>query len=500
MWGSVVVSLVQGLCALGVAGEGPVRLGLPVPVERLERGLTLRGEPGAALAWRPLGAMPGVGARGVWVELALVGAQGRVRIGSGTEPSSGELLLETVCAVARDEEVELRRVEHRWPDGSVDRLERRRRLVRDERQDLLPGEAETGLSAEWLARRTRVRVPPRFWRNAGVLPRGPRGSQVDWVERLGRRLVALPEAPGARGRGDYLRGDPLEGDRVVTNLEFDTILGLARLALATGEERIWRRAWTSARHLVDRDLDWRSGLPFRHGMGHRTVRPEPGHVWLRGLLLVGCLYADDDLIEAARSIARSLARHALERPRPRRRFDRLRDEAWPLWELEHYLRFEALPPIVEAADELAERMIARWDPELELLRYGEGDCRGPYHRVRVWLSAGLAAPALRMYADRTGDRRAHEIVASIERRVAALIRAGGPGIPTACVVGPEGSFGVTYKQACGEVFMLLDGLSPAARKRLLPRVRRFLEGVFDPGCDDLATRWTMVARCDFVWG
>src|SRR5690606_15079637 len=94
---------------------------------------------------------------------------------------------------------------------------------------------------------------------------------------------------------------------VVTNLEFDTALGFARLWLAHEDPALLRRALDSARHLIDRDLD-ADGLPFRHGKDHRVAANEPGHTWLAGLLLVGCLSADDELIAAAGTIARGLAR------------------------------------------------------------------------------------------------------------------------------------------------------------------------------------------------
>ena len=112
-----------------------------------------------------------------------------------------------------------------------------------------------------------------------MLPRcGRRARRFrDALIEVGHALVDLP---GVRGRGDYGRDE-----EVITNLEFDTALGLGRLGLFAEDEVLLRRSLRSARHTRDRDLDVRTGLPFPHGAGHRRGRPEPGHTWLTGMLL-----------------------------------------------------------------------------------------------------------------------------------------------------------------------------------------------------------------------
>ncbi len=490
----------QTLVTLSVDGEGPVRLGVPLPARTLTRGLHVEGEPGAVLQWAPLQEQPGCDSERIWVELCVCGGHGTVRIAAGGDgPTHGS---GPACRVEASESgSDLTHESHRtrtWADGTVDRYERMQWLVGDPELGIHSGEASTSVGAAWIERRTRVRVAPDFWRAAGVLPRARAPGEAALRHELLELLPRLPAAPGERGRGDYVRGDERHGPVTVTNLEFDTTLGLVRLGLVTGDRGALSRAWRSARHLVDRDRDPRSGLPCRHGRDHRSARPELGHVWIRGLLLVGCTFAERDLLDAARSIARSLATRVRGEPPKEGIRDRMRDEAWPLWELEEYLRFEDVEPVRQSASALAERMMERFDATLGVLRYGEGETRGASVKDRVWLSVGIAAPALRRYAERTGDRQAERIAATLERRAVELLRAGRGGVPLQCMVSSHGTFGEARVRGCPEGYLLLDGLSEHAQRSLIPRVRGALDGALDVDADDLATRWTMVARCAWV--
>ena len=162
------------------------------------------------------------------------------------------------------------------------------------------GEAQRVVDQGLIQRCLRARIPAKAWSRAGVLPKSGRlGAKLR--AQLLEAVPNLPELPGDRGRGDYGRAGG-----VVTNLEFDTCLALVRLALAGEQQGILQRALESAWHLLDRDLDQATGLPYRHGRDHRQSQPEIGPVWLQGLLLVGCVFADRELIAAARSIGNSL--------------------------------------------------------------------------------------------------------------------------------------------------------------------------------------------------
>lgn len=496
--------LAAALCAqvvvsFEVDGEGPVRFGFPVPVEAVERGLRLDGSPDARMQWSLLQPAPGRDGGRVWVETALVGQRGRGRLrigGDGPVPRGGGDVVTVERSVDRTDAREERSVVWRWTDGTVDRMSRS--ILLEDEGDREAGEAITVLGDELLARRTRVRIAASSWRTAGVLPRAD-GSGTAWRRALRDALPHLPPAPGTRGRGDYVRG---EDGEVVTNLEFDTTLGLARLALCEGDVGLLETAWRSCRHLLDVDLDRRSGLPFRHAGDHRRAPPETGHVWTSGCLLVACTFADRDAILEVLTIGRSLAASVRARTPPRGAADRMRDEAWPLFELEQLLRFADLPPLRAGADAAARAMLKRWDPALGCLRYGEGETRSAeVYRDRIWLTAGIALPALRLHQERTGNRHVAEVVDAVDRRVAAVLLDGGRGVPVQVAVGAHGPFDAVRAFGAAEGYLLLDGLGAGLRARALRRsgVRAGLEGALDREHDDLATRFSIVARCAWIY-
>src|SRR5690606_8813496 len=338
-----------------------------VPLDRdaLTAGLRVGGKRGAELQWAPLQSEPGVDAERVWVECAVLGASGRMTLRRGgagpTDPEdpAAPVVVRTRSVTAA-EDVRTTETCWLWRDGTRDVVTRVELLAESALGG--PGEAVTTYSAAALGRRLRVTIRPSAWRELGVLPEAD-GSGREVRRELLELVTRLPRASGPRGAGDYVRGP--DGS-VVTNLEFDHTLGFLNLALATGDRECLRRAHASARHLVDRDLDARSGLPFRHGRDHRSVPPEPGHVWVSGLLRVGCTFADRDLIEQALVVGRALAARMRARTPREGPFDRLRDEAWPLWELERLLRFCDAAPLRSAADGIAAGMLARWDPALEV--------------------------------------------------------------------------------------------------------------------------------------
>jgi hypothetical protein len=285
---------------------------------------------------------------------------------------------------------------------------------------------------------------------------------------------------------------------VVTNLEFDTALGLVRLGLVTGEKVLLRRAVAAARHLVDRDLDARSGLPFRHGPDHRVNPPEPGHAWLTGLLLVGCVTADDELIAAAGSIASGLARYPA---RGQGEDDRARDLGWPLLELETWLRFRPDDQACSrAADRLAQQLCGRWDARAQVLRFGEGERRRGAYLERAWLTGGILLPALRAHLARRPEPDLARIVARLEHRLATLVCQGRPGVPVRYWLA-DGALDTQIRlRGVPEAFLVLEGLPPPALDRALRRsgVRKALDGVLRENDPDLATTWSKVARCAWV--
>lgn len=488
----------QVVLVVPTAGEA-VRFGVPVRAAAVADGLRLRG-PGR-MQWRRL-PVGGAAPDPVWIEVAIAGVNGTARVvagGGGPVGAAGP-------AFARERRE--RRTEHgrqvvtswRWAHGVTDvctRLELDA-PARLDGEDYAAGEARTRWTPGAEARAAVVcELPRRCWELAAVLPRSGR-ARSGATRRLRRELLALErrlvELPGERGAGDFQRSGG-----VVTNNEFDTALGLLRLALATGDRDALLRGLRCARHLCDRDLDARTGLPFPHGAGHRTGVPVPGHVWLQGLLLAGLLTADDDLVAAARSIGRALAARP---PLGGGRFERARDFAWPLLELEGLLAVDPDPAVAAAADRLARAVDARFDPRTRTFRFGEGEVAERVYLERAWITGGLVLPALRRHLLRRPDAGIAEHVGIVERALLDRIDTARAGLPThwRCTDGGE-VFAEHRVERDVRALLMLEGLAPAELRRLLGReeLRGCLTEVLLADDPDLPTAFSMVARCGWVY-
>jgi len=489
--------------------ETPLRFGLPVPAAAIADGLRLRG-PGQ-LQWRrlPVGA---AAADPVWVEIALHGVRGNVRIvagGSGPSPSgSGAAFVRTESE---------RRVPHgrevttqwSWCDGTRDgrvRVEFHAETLLD--GELFgPGEVRTrwrrgpaagDSSAEGHANsdagRTAVigALSRRTFERSGLLPRGGRLGKV-----VRRQLLAvherLVELPGERGAGDFARSDG-----IITNGEFDTSLGLLRLAMATGDRAAFARGLRSAQHLRDRDLDSRTGLPFPHGADHRTGIPVCGHVWLQGLMLAGLLTADDDLIGAARAVGCALAARP---PMGQGRSERARDYAWPLLELEALMAVDPDPVLAAAADRLARSIDGRFDPMHRTYRFGEGEQRDGVYLERGWITGGLVLPALQRHLDRRHDRAMSERLRLAQRGLLDRLDTSRAGIPTHWRCASGRFFAEHRVERDVRALFMLEGLRHADLRRILRRteLRDCIAQVPSLEDPDLPTSFSLVARCWWVY-
>lgn len=490
-----LVCAVVGQVLLTLPLEGPpVRFGVALPAAAVARGLRASGD--VQLQWRrlPIGSAD---ADPVWVELALVG-RGRTRITAGgagpCASGSGEVCAHERCE--RDTPVGRETTTRwRWCTGAVD--ERRRVLfaqaVDHAGERYAAGEAVSTTNHDVVARAAPLCGLPRSaLARIGALPAAGRLA-APVRQQLLAALPALRELPGARGAGDYSRS---EG--VVTNLEFDTTLALLRCALATGDVATLARAERSARHLVDRDLDRRSGLPFAHGSEHRSGAPEPGHAWLQGLLWAGCLFADDDLLHAARALGRAIAAMP---PSGQGRDELARDHAWPLLELEALLAVDPDPTLAAAADRLAAAIAARFDATLCTFRFGEGELGRGLYLERAWLTGGIVLPALRAHLQRRPDRALQERVAEVQAALLRRVLATPAGLPLHWRCAGGEAFGVHAARGDPRGALLLCGFEAADLARLLRRdaVQRHLADTVRVDDPDLATAWTLVARCAWVW-
>jgi hypothetical protein len=487
--------LVQVVAVLPVDGV-PARFGLPVPAVVARDGLMLDGPPGGALCWRrlPVGTADPTGPDAlVWVEIALASPPGRVRVRAGRGGTEAPLPCRRATATHAD--CALERTEWLWPDGQLDCRHREVFSVATARdgEPYLAGEALTGETPE-LAQRARLalQLPRAVWERAGLLP--PAGRLGEPFRRhLLAVAGALTELPGRRGQGDFARSGG-----VVTNLEFDTTLALLRLALALEDPDLLVRARRSAWHLVDRDFDAATGLPFPHGSEHRTGRPEPGHAWLQGLLGVALVTADDALLASARALARGIAGSL---PQGQGRAERARDYAWPLLELERWLAVETDPVVATAANRLAAAIALRFDPMARTFRFGEGEVGGGVYLERGWITAGIVLPALRAHLQRRPDARLQERLQVVTRAILDQIGIGRPGLPTHWRTAGGRTFAEHRARGDAALFLMLDGLPLAEQRRLLRRdeLHAALLGV--PALDDpdLPTAFTLAARSSWIY-
>lgn len=489
---SCLVAL-QTVLALHLGGQ-PVRFGVPLPASAIANGLHLGGA--GALQWRRL-PVGGAQADPVWIELAIAGGSGQVRIlpgGAGpSEDGHG-------AAFVREQGEEAlpngRRSWQRWQwvDGTVDTWERTlfTAVTEIQGESFGIGEARTTGSEGWLQRAAPVLELPRAWFVAGDLlpPDGRLGLPLR--RQLAAAAGALRELPGARGAGDFARSD------AVTNLEYDTTLAVLRHAVATRDVTSWARARRCAVHLVDRDLDLRSGLPFAHGPDHRVNEPEPGHAWLQGLLQVGLWTADDTLVTAARSLARAMVAWP---PRGEGRNELARDYAWPLGEVEALLRVGPDPALALAADRLAISIDLRYDGSLRSYRFGEGELGGGLYLERGWLTGGVVVPAMTAHLQRhpDADRLAH--LHAVQTALADRVGTARGGVPTHWRCAGGRTFAEHLARDAPQAVLMFDGLTQDDRARLLRRgslAKCFAEVLVEDD-PDLPTAFTLVGRSAWVW-
>lgn len=476
----------------------PVRFGAPLPAAAVAAGLGLEGR--GVLQWRRLPIGP-PDADPVWVELAIAGPPGRVRVVAGGAGPSSHGRGPAFVREQREEPLvhgRRRTTVWRWCCGAVDeqvRIEFDTALVLGG-EPFAAGEALTTWNDGFVARaEVLCRLPREHFAAIGLLPPvGGAGAPARDLRRLlGRMLPRLVELPGARGAGDYGRSGA-----VVTNLEFDTTLALLHCAAGLADPMALARARRAAVHAVDRDVDPRSGLSFPHGPDHRTGTPEPGHVWLRGLLWVGLLAADDGLLAAAQALAGALAAHP---PAGSGRQDRLRDHAWPLAEIEGLLVPAPDPVLARAADRLARSVARRFDPVARTWRFGEGEVGDGVYFERGWLLGGLLVPALRAHLQRRPDLELASQLDAVQRHLAEQAGRGGPGVPTHWRTAGGRVFAAHREVGTAAAVMLLEAFPRDELARLLQRgsVRGAVAEPLLADDPDLATTFTMVARCRWPW-
>jgi hypothetical protein len=476
----------------------PMRLGLCVSASAIKNGLSLAGR--GVMQWRRL-PVGGADAKRVWIEVGVVAPRGKVRLVSGgVGPCpSGRGPAYVFTRQERQLDVGMETVERwQWVDGSLDE---RIRLVFDGRTERM---GEVYLGGEGLTRQTGgLSHRARAWfcdgqmmaRRCGLLPMDRfQGNATRSIQRHLRSCVhQLQEMAGQRGQGDFQRGND-----EVTNLEFDTILALIRCAIGLQDEHAWLMAQRSMRHFLDRDLDRRTGLPFRHGLRHRSVAPDPGHVWLQGLLWVALLTADDAALVTACEVAHALA---LQSPVAKGRFERARDYAWPLLEMEALLTFHSTMRLTAAANRHAAAIAGRFDPLANTFRFGEGELGGEVYLERAWLTAGLVIPALKAHLRRVQSVKIRASIQAVEDALMKQIGRGSRGMPTHWRITNGRVHAVHYERAAARGAWLVEPFGLREQRRIFGNsaVRRTMAKTPSLKHADLATEFTKMARCVWVW-
>ena len=119
--------LAQSLLSLTIDDVAPVRFGYPLPARAVARGLHLEAASGGRLQWSLLQEEPDPTTGRQWVEIAISGARGRVRVVAGgigpAEGGSGELVTVSTEQIVTSSRVRTIRT-WTWLDGTEDSLDR----------------------------------------------------------------------------------------------------------------------------------------------------------------------------------------------------------------------------------------------------------------------------------------------------------------------------------------------------------------------------------------
>lgn len=272
--------------------------------------------------------------------------------------------------------------------------------------------------ARALLRRTRALPEAKRW----ALLSGPIEKRTPTPVRSDDGLEGIRSAASAlaasREKGARDFGDFRLFDRVWSNLEYDTALGLLLLAAQTGSEPLLEAADDALFHsrVVDRiHVGEAGGFPHQHAPRHaRRGRFEVGHGWIEGAIASGRLTGDPAVTEDALLFGEALVR-LLERPTP----DVERSYAWPIVALAALA--DAFPGrgFEGALEARTAALLSRESGEGYFAFEDRRDAESATVEVSVWLQGGLLLEALSKYAASGGRRDVAPVADRIARRLAA---------------------------------------------------------------------------------
>lgn len=228
------------------------------------------------------------------------------------------------------------------------------------------------------------------------------------LRAMARLDSALEACVGARDFGDYRLGDGF------ANLEYDPARAFFAAWLGTRDPAFAATARAMVEHWVrfDRSVgeaEVGPGLPFQHGVDHRSLTFEPGHVWAGGVVLATLLTGDRDADGAARELARAL----IDLVATSERFDEERSYAWLLLALCDLDALGPNPDLRAARQRLVRQLVARQTPA-GYFAIDRAQPGGAVVAVTPWVTGGITMQAL---------ARAHRLDGDAEGVREAIVRA-----------------------------------------------------------------------------
>lgn len=217
------------------------------------------------------------------------------------------------------------------------------------------------------------------------------------LRAMARLETALEACVGARDFGDYRLGDGF------ANLEYDPARAFHAAWLGTRDAAHARTARAMVEHWVrfDRSAgegDVAPGLPFQHGVDHRSLTFEPGHVWAGGVVLAALLEGDPAVQGAAHDLSRAL----IDLVATSERFDEERSYAWLLLALCDLDLLRPDPELRAARERLTRQLLQRQNA-VGYFAIDRAQPGGAVVAVTPWVTGGITMQALARARKLDGD-------------------------------------------------------------------------------------------------
>lgn len=183
-----------------------------------------------------------------------------------------------------------------------------------------------------------------------------------------------------------------------TNNEYDLIHSLAQELIRTGRDEIWPKLLHATRHNIETDFVWFSDDPWQHhgspahSAYHNFASAYPSHLWTQGLLEVYRLTGDDDVLEVARALARTIVRNLDDEQRGPLLLGFNREIGWAALALVHVASFTGDAVVTQKLTDIVEYLMA-YDRSAadQVIKLSASDPRDNIHRQIVNSFFGYAS-------------------------------------------------------------------------------------------------------------